>query len=187
MNWQGKLKRKPTEQEKADFFDQVLQSGSVYTYDLLPSSSSSVSNPDKFVFGQQIDNPDVASYDQYGTAVDYTDGVLFTGAPGNEFEDSTMLANYGRVFVSTNETRVPAWSVLRVEQPVVDIRLLNSVYSYDRVTSATTQYYDFFDPLQGKILGAARQNLDFIGAVDPASYNVEIGRASCRERVSSPV
>jgi hypothetical protein len=155
-----------------DFFDQVLQSGAVYTYDLLPSSSSSVSNPDKFVFGQQIDNPDVQTYDRYGTAVDYTDGVLFTGAPGNELEDSTMLANYGRVFVSTNDTRTPAWTALREERPVVDVRLLNSVYSYDRLTSATTQYYDFFDPLQGKILGAARQNLDYIGAVDPASYNV---------------
>jgi hypothetical protein len=155
-----------------DFFDQVLQSGSVYTYDLLPSSSSSVANPDKFVFGQQIDNPDVQTQDQYGAAVDYTDGVLFTGAPGNELEDSTMLANYGRVFVSTNNSRTPAWTVLREQKPVVDIRLLNSVYSYDRITSATTQYYDFFDPLQGKILGAARQNLDYIGAVDPASYNV---------------
>ena len=155
-----------------DFFDQVVQSGAVYTYDLLPSASSSISNPDKFVFGQQIDNPNVQSYDQYGTAVDYTDGVLFTGAPGNELEDSTLNANYGRVFVSTNNTRTPAWTVLREQKPVVDVRLLNSVYSYDRLTSATTQYYDFFNPLQGKILGAARQNLDYIGAVDPASYNV---------------
>jgi hypothetical protein len=155
-----------------DFFDQVLQSGAIYTYDLLLSSSSSVSNPDKFVFGQQIDNPDVVSYDQYGIAVNYTDGVLFTGAPGNELEDSTLTANYGRVFVSTNPNRVPAWTVLRVQQPVVDVRLLNSVYSYDVVTSAVTQYYDFFNPLQGKILGAARQNLNYIGALDPAGYNV---------------
>jgi hypothetical protein len=155
-----------------DFFDQVIQSGAVYTYDFVTSSSSSVTNPDKFVFGQQISNPDVQTYDQYGTAVNYTDGVLFTGAPGNELGDSTMLANYGRVFVSTNDTRVPAWTMLREQKPVVDVRLLNSVYSYDRITSATTQYYDFFDPLQGKILGAARQNLDYIGAVDPASYNV---------------
>jgi hypothetical protein len=156
----------------SDFFDQVLQSGAVYTYDLLNSANSSVTNPDKFVFGQQIDNPNVASYDQYGTAVNYTDGVLFTGAPGNELGDSTLGANYGRVFVSVNPDRVPAWSVVQQQQPVVDIRLLNSVYSYDSVTSAVTQYYDFFNPLQGKILGAARQNLDYIGALDPASYNV---------------
>jgi hypothetical protein len=155
-----------------DFFDQVIQSGAVYTYDLLNSANGSVTNPDKFVFGQQIDNPDVASYDQYGTAVNYTDGVLFTGAPGNELGDSTLGANYGRVFVSVNPDRVPAWTVLQLQQPVVDIRLLNSVYSYDRITSAVTQYYDFFNPLQGKILGAARQNIDYIGAIDPASYNI---------------
>ena len=160
------------DEDATDFFDQTVQSGAVYTYDLLASATPSVSNPDKFVFGQQIDNPDVVSYDQYGTAVNYTDGVLFTGAPGNEFEDSTLTANYGRVFVSTNDNRTPSWTVLREQKPVVDVRLLNSVYSYDRLTSATTQYYDFFNPLQGKILGAARQNLDYIGAVDPASYNV---------------
>ena len=161
-----------------DFFDQTIQSGAVYTYDLLSSSSSSVANPDKFVFGQQISSPDIASYDRFGTAVNYTDGVLFTGAPGNEFGDSTLSANYGRVFVSVNPTRLPAWTALRVQQPVVDIRLLNSVYSYDRITSAVTQYYDFFNPLQGKILGAARQNIDYIGAIDPASYN--IGPANIR-------
>jgi hypothetical protein len=155
-----------------DFFDQVIQSGAIYTYDLLNSANSSVTNPDKFIFGQQIDNPNVVSYDQYGAAVNYTDGVLFSGAPGNELEDSTLAANYGRVFVSVNTDRVPAWSVVQQQQPVVDIRLLNSVYSYDQVTSAVTQYYDFFNPLQGKILGAARQNLDYIGALDPASYNV---------------
>ena len=155
-----------------EFFDLLFQSGSVYTFDLLPSSSSSVSNPDKFVFGQQIVNTDIAPYDQYGTSVSYVSGVLLSGAPGNELDDSTMTGNYGRVFVSENANNVPAWTVLTVEQPVVDIRLLNSVYAYDRITSATTEYFDFFNPLQGKILGAAKQNLDYIGGIDPASYNV---------------
>jgi hypothetical protein len=156
----------------SEFFDLLFQIGTVYTYDLLPSSSSSVSNPDKFVFGQQIVNSNIKPYDRYGTAVSYTSGVLLSGAPGNELDDSTMSANYGRVFVSENPNLVPSWTVLTVQQPVVDIRLLNSVYVYDLITSAATAYFDFFDPLQGKILGAARQNLDYIGAIDPANYNV---------------
>ena len=155
-----------------EFFDLLFQSGTVYTYDLLPSSTGTLSNPDKFVFGQQIVNTDIAPYDQYGTSVSYASGVLLSGAPGNELDDSTMSANYGRVFVSENPNNVPSWTVLTVEQPVVDVRLLNAVYAYDRITSATATYFDFFDPLQGKILGAARQNLDYIGAVDPANYNV---------------
>ena len=48
-----------------------------------------------------------------------------------------MTGNYGRVFVSVNTNQVPAWTALRTQQPVVDIRLTNSVYSYDRLTSAT--------------------------------------------------
>jgi len=156
----------------SEFFDLLFQSGAVYTFDLLPSSSSSVSNPDKFVFGQQIVNTNIAPYDQYGTSVSYVSGVLLSGAPGNELDDSTMTGNYGRVLVSENSNNVPAWTVLTVEQPVVDIRLLNSVYAYDRITSAAIEYFDFFNPLQGKILGAAKQNLDYIGGIDPASYNV---------------
>jgi hypothetical protein len=155
-----------------DFFDLILQSGAVYVYNLLPSSNSSVTNPDKFVFGQQINNADVNSYDQYGTAVSYVDGVLLTGAPGNERDDITLTGNYGRVFVSQNPSRALSWTVSRIQPPTVDIRLLNSAYIYDRISSATTQYFDFFNPLQGKILGAARQNIDYIGAINPAGYNV---------------
>ena len=155
-----------------EFFDLLYQSGAVYTYDLLQSTTSSLSNPDKFVFGQQITSSTIKAYDHFGTAVNYTSGALLSGAPGNELDESTMTGNYGRVLVSLNLNQVPAWTVLVQEQPVVDIRLLNSVYAFDRITSATATYFDFFDPLQGKILGAAKQNLDYIGAIDPASYNV---------------
>ena len=43
---------------------------------------------------------------------------------------------------------------------------------YDRLTGKPSQYFDFFDPTQGKLLGAVKQNLDYIGAIDPAQYNV---------------
>jgi hypothetical protein len=152
------------------FFSTVIQSGAVYTYDYLSSSSPSVVNPGNFAFGQQISNSEVKEYDTFGIALNYTSGVLVVGAPYNDVEDST--AAFGRVFVFENTDRSPAWTVLREQLPVVDIRLLNSVFTYDRITSATTQFYDFFDPLQGKILGAARQNIDYISGIDPANYNV---------------
>jgi len=152
------------------FFSTVDQSGAVYTYDYLPSDSPSVANPGNFVFGQQISNSEVKEYDTFGIALNYTSGVLVVGAPYNDVEDST--AAFGRVFVFENANRQPAWTTLREQQPVVDIRLLNSVFTYDRITSATTQFYDFFDPLQGKILGAARQNIDYISGIDPANYNI---------------
>lgn len=153
-----------------EFFSSILQSGAVYTFDYLPSASLSVTNPGKFVFGAQISTNSVTPYANFGTAVNYTSGLLMVGAPDADIGDSAE-SNYGSVFVYENSTRSPVWQASVVQQPVVDIRLLNSVFLYDQITSATTEFLDFMDPLQGKVLGAARQNIDYIGAVDPAAYN----------------
>jgi len=151
------------------FFNPVLQSGVVYTYDYLPSSTDTVTNPGKFVFGQQVFDTLIRPLDLWGTAVNYTNGKLLIGSPGYDLGDST--GDYGRVSEFNNANREPAWTVLRQQRPVVDVRLLNSVYMFDKLESTETYFFDFFDPLQGKILGAARQNIDFIGAIDPAQYN----------------
>jgi hypothetical protein len=153
-----------------EFFDSIMQSGAVYTFDYLPSNSLSLTNPGKFVFGIQISTNQVNPYANFGQSVNYTSGVLMVGTPNADPGDSTDI-DYGRVFVYNNETRQPVWQATTVQQPVVDIRLLNSVFLYDQITSATTEFLDFIDPLQGKILGAARQNIDYIGGIDPASYN----------------
>jgi hypothetical protein len=152
------------------FFSDIVQSGAVYTFDFLPSNSQSVANPGKFVFGAQIYTSAVNTYANFGTSVNYTSGVLAVGSPTADIGDSSE-ADYGSVFVYENASRSPVWQATTVQQPVVDVRLLNSVFLYDQITSATTEFLDFIDPIQGKILGAARQNIDYIGAIDPAAYN----------------
>jgi hypothetical protein len=121
------------------------------------------------VFGQQIYSRDIESQDGFGTSVSYVSGRLMVGAPGYENNDTTL--NVGVVSVFSNPDRRPAWTVIHTQQPVVNVDQLTGVYMYDRLLSSTQTYFDFIDPLQGKILGAARRNIDFIGAVDPASYN----------------
>jgi len=151
----------------------LIQSGAVYTYNYFASTDSSVTNPGKFAFGQQVYDQTVTELDQYGTAVDYTNGILLAGSPGDDLGDSTLIArNYGAVSIFNNPDLSPSWKVTNLQQPVVDVGLINGVFAYDRITSAKTTFFDFIDPLQGKILGAARQNIDYIGAVDPAAYNV---------------
>jgi hypothetical protein len=122
-----------------------------------------------FVFGQQIYNDTLRTGDLFGTAVNYTSGRLLVGSPGQDLGDSSV--NYGQVSVFDNPTNAPAWAVIRAQQPAVDTNLLNGVFAYDKLTSKTTTYFDYINPLQGKILGAARRNIDYIGAVDPAQYN----------------
>ena len=167
------------------FFDTVPQSGVIYSYDYLPSATPSVSNPAQFVFGQQIFDNNIDSLDRFGASIDYTTGTLLVGSPGSDFGDSQ--ANYGRVVELTNPGQTPAWIVTRQQQPVVDVDLLNTVYMYDRVSNNVKQYFDYFDPLQGRLLGAVAQNLDYIGAIDPAAYNVgpvgNYGSSWTQERV----
>jgi hypothetical protein len=152
-----------------DFLDAVSQSGVVYTYDFLPAAAPSVTNPGQFVFGQQLYDSTLSPLDRFGAAVDYTTGVLLVGSPGSDSGDSA--ANYGAMVEYINSARQPSWQVLRLQQPVVDIDLMNTVFMYDRFQGSAKQYFDFFDPLQGRVLGAVRQNLDYIGAIDPAAYN----------------
>ena len=151
-----------------EFFDTVIQSGVVYAYDALPATNSSVDNPAQFVFGQQIYNSQANTLDQFGSAIDYTTGVLLIGSPGIDLQDSQD--NSGQMLSLENLEQTPAWSVLRLQQPVVDINLFNTIFMYNQATGAR-DYFDYFDPLQGRLLGVVSQNIDFIGAVDPAAYN----------------
>jgi hypothetical protein len=152
------------------FFTDIPFSGAVYTYDFLPAANASKNNPSKFVFGEQIGSVGLSSYDGFGTAVSYVSGVLAVGAPRHSEGSSTN--EQGKIYQFINPNQLPAWTVIQQQQPTVDVRLLNSVFLYDVVTSATTEFLDFINPLQGKILGAARQNIDYISTVDPAAYNI---------------
>ena len=159
------------DEHSTTFFNSIQNSGVVYTFDYLPSAQSTISNPGNFVFGQQVYSTLLSTGDQFGLAVNYRNGRLLVGAPGSDLGDSSV--NYGRVAILDNPTDAPVWTVIHTQQPMVDVELINSVYSYNRLATATQAqtYFDFIDPLQGKILGVARRNIDYIGAVDPANYN----------------
>lgn len=153
------------------FTDRVDSSGVIYSYNRLPAVEVSFDNPDQFVFGQQIIDQNISSGERFGTAVDFTTGTLLVGAPNSNIGDST-LADYGRAVSFRNTESKPAWQIIRREEPVVDISLLNTVFLYDRATNLPSQYLDYFDPMQGRILGVVSQNIDYIGAIDPAAYNI---------------
>jgi hypothetical protein len=151
------------------YFNLEQNSGVVYSYDFLPSAHSSVDNPGKFVFGQQIYDYEVEPLDQWGAAVSYVNGRLLVGSPGSDLGDSAV--DFGRIGVFENTTNRPAWYPIHVQVPVANSELFNSVFMYNQLDSGRTHFFDFINPLQGKILGAARQNIDYIGSDDPAKYN----------------
>lgn len=156
--------------ESTVFTDAIDQSGVVYSFDRLSAVDESKINPARFVFGQQIISTDAYALDQFGTGVDFTTGTLLIGSPGTDLDDSQ--ANYGSVFSLRNLDQRSAWQATRVQQSAVDTDLLNRIYMYNRVTNLPTRYFDFFDPLQGRVLGVVEQNINYKSAVDPAQYNI---------------
>lgn len=152
------------------FSDTVAQSGVAYSYDALNPATPSPTNPPRFIFGQQFTDNNAESLDRFGAAVDLTTGVLLMGSPGADLDDSA-LADFGKVSQYRNLQDLPAWLPVRVQQPEVDVNLLNTIFMYDRISGQPRQYFDFMNPIQGRLLGVVKQNIDFIGAVDPAFYN----------------
>ena len=157
--------------DSTNFADPTANSGAVYSFNALPAANPSIDNSIKFVFGQQFTNDNLQSLDQFGTSVDYTTGILLVGAPTSDFVDNDSLPDIGQVLQYHNLENLPAWQVTRWQLPVVDINLMNTVLMYDRISGNTKEYFDFFDPLQGRVLGVVEQNINYIGAVDPAAYN----------------
>ena len=152
------------------FYDVVVQSGVVYSYDALMPSAWSPTNPRQFAFGQQIIDSNSATLDQFGASIDYTTGTLLIGSPGSDFDDSQ--SNYGRIVELRNQNLTPAWIVTRTQQATVDVSMLNTIFMYDRISGLPQQYFDYFNPSQGRLLGAVAENIDYIGSIDPAAYNV---------------
>ena len=157
------------DERSTTFFGYVKNSGVVYTYDYLPSSEDSLSNPGKFVFGQQVYVSNMSATNQFGAAVNYRSNRLVVGAPGDDL--GTPITNYGSVSVLDNPSNSAVWQPVYRQLPSVDVNLIDSVYTYNKLLNSTQTYFDYIDPLQGKILGVARRNIDYIGAVDPANYN----------------
>lgn len=152
------------------FEDPIVQSGAIYLYDFLPAYEPSATNPGQFVFGQQVTPTGLQSMDRLGRAVDLTTGTLLIGAPGADLDNGQ--SNYGTVFQFVNLAQSPSWQIKRLETPQVDVNLLDTLYIYNYLAGSAATYLDYFNPLQGRLLGAVAQNLDYVGAIDPASYNV---------------
>ena len=149
------------------FIDLTSRCGAVFTFDYLPSYQRSVDNPGKFLFGQLIYTNSLAPADQFGFSVNQTSGRLMVGALGT---DDFSTADIGSVYVFDNSTRSPAWAVERQQKAAVETDLLNSVFLYDRRSKTELIYLDWVDPQRGKILGAAAENINYNGSVDPAFY-----------------
>lgn len=151
-----------------DFVDGDVNAGAVYMYDYIESYNENLTNVGKYIYAQacndQIQN--YGSYPLYGQALAFNNGIVMIGAPNFDANSQN-----GRVVVYTNASQVPNWHLYRESDPIVDVEKIQRVQLYDNRTNVDLISLDYIDPLQGKLLGIVRQELDFISMTDPAGYN----------------
>jgi hypothetical protein len=150
------------------FVDAYPNAGAVYMFDYLSVYDESIDNPGAFVYAQSVNSTSLPYGQQplYGTAIDFSEYTVIVGSP-NFYPVSVG----GQAVVYVNAFGVPDWSVYRQSAPIVDINKIQNTQIFSATTNNTLINLDYMDPLQGKLLGAARENIDFVSGTDPARYN----------------
>lgn len=150
------------------FLDVFPNAGAVYMYDYLENYNESISNIGAYTYAQSCNakNLDYGQQPYYGTALDFADNKVVIGTPNYRPEDID-----GQVIVYENLSGSTNWSVYRQSSPVVDIDRIQNTQLFSAETNNTLINLDYMDPLQGKLLGAIRQNINVVSNTDPASYN----------------
>lgn len=155
------------------FIDTKVNHGSVLMFDLLSPTVISAGNNGKYVFSQYLNQHNINSLDNsgYGSSISFKNGVVVIAQPnlGSVIDSRTHL------FVSPNPE--PNWNIARSSIDPVDVHKINKIQLFNATTKKTTDYLDYFDPLQGKLLGVVQSNIDYIASTDPATYNINQGVA----------
>jgi hypothetical protein len=148
--------------------DTYPNAGAVYMFDYLSVYNESLLNCGNFVYAQSVNdiNQTFGNQPLYGHSIDFNASRVVIGTPN--FEPDTVA---GQIVTYVNSTGEIDWSVYRSSSPVVDIDRIQNIQLYSALTNNTLDNLDYIDPLQGKILGAIRQNIDVVSNVDPAGYN----------------
>jgi len=148
--------------------DTYANAGAVYMYDYVSNYNETLVNVGKFVYAQSTnDRNETYGYQpMFGHALDFNQSHVVIGTPN--FKPDTVA---GQVITYINDSGITDWSVYRSSNPVVDTSRIQDIQLYSALTNNTLDNLDYIDPLQGKILGSVRQNIDVVSNVDPAGYN----------------
>lgn len=115
----------------------------------------------KFVFADNLEvtvpNP-LGSY--FGSQLTFTDRIYVN----DPTETNGAIYEFG--------SNRKSWIEYRTPTPPVDISKIKSIFMYDTEKNAIVSYLDFIDPIKGKILGIAEQEISFKTYYDPAVYSI---------------
>ena len=134
-------------------------------------------------FINKLNSGDIVEITELSTGVYRIENanIVFNVAPAKnaiiKIEENLHIDNLGyssangKVTIYQNKDKITDWHVYRQPTTVVDLDRIQKVQFYNNIDDSNLDSLDYFDPLNGKLLGAVRNNLDFISNSDPAGYN----------------
>jgi len=160
------------------FKDIVGVTGKVYIFNRYGS---------KYVLSEIFDE-NLTSGESFGKSISCFDDRIIIGSPLYKSEDPAFLGEtIGRVQVFRKLSKVNAWEPIREQSPVVNLQTLKSLVFFDPDKNIKLGDIDIIDPLRGKILSVAEQEIKFKTSYDPAYYttddNISNGQAWFKDQV----
>jgi hypothetical protein len=145
------------------FRDPVGITGKVYIYNRYG---------DTFILSESFDEGLITG-ESFGKSLACFDDRVIIGSPTfKSSEDAFLGSIIGKVQTFRKYKNINAWSPLRSQEPAVDLTLLKSLSMFDSNSNIKLLDVDVIDPLNGKILSVAEQELKFKTSYDPAAYSV---------------
>ena len=150
------------------FVDQNAGSGGAYTGTMYNS---------KFIIDQRLHSDEVSAGDDFGRGVCITDNIVLVGAPDDDgnvdvSDGSSKISNDGTVHIfDLTKSGEFAWKNITTEDNFMDTEKLGQVFEFNKGSKQIKDFYDLYDPVKGRILGAADREINIKTQWDPAMYN----------------
>jgi hypothetical protein len=140
------------------FFANLKDSGTVYVYERQNS---------RFVLADSLESETPRAGTWYGNSVVVDSDVILVGAPATTGLTASELYQFNKI-----DNTVNGLSIVSEQDDPIMIDAVQKVALIDSFTEEIVDYLDVVDPLKGKIVGLAEQELKYKSAFDPAVYSV---------------
>ena len=144
------------------FIDRVVYSGSVYVYNR---------KNNLYKAADELPPVNINSGTNYGFNVSINEGSIFVGAPAVVNENDSTINSAVHHFYKVDQN-ASSWKLLRYQESLVKTDSIQKVALIDTLKDEVIDYLEVVDPLKGKIIGIAEQELSFKLSYDPAVYSI---------------
>ena len=141
------------------FYDSIKDSGTVYIYN---------KKTDSFKLANEIKPVDISTGTNFGYSIAVNKNSLYVGSPTTNPAATNAVYQFYKIDTAAS----CGWQLFREQDNLVEIDTLQKVTLLDAFKEEVIDYLDIVDPLKGKLVGLASQDLKYRSPLDPAVYSI---------------